>query len=88
MKKLTWLLFLLGGCVSSVEPDPSRLGVNFYPLQTGSYFIYQSKLVDFNLNGTIDSTIFFLREEIVDSFPSTDNEGYTFVINQYKKRLQ
>ena len=85
MKRLFWIFFVLTGCVNSIDPDPSSLGINYFPLQTGDYYVYNITTINFNLNGSIDSLEFLLKEEVVDSFPSTDEQGFTFVINRYKK---
>ena len=87
MKRLVWIFFVLGGCVSTIDPDPAGLGLMYFPLQTGDYFIYRAKRINFNLDGSLDSIEYLLKEVVVDSFPSTDNQGFTFVINRHKKGL-
>ena len=87
MRKLGIFLLILSGCVSSIEPDPNTLGLNYYPLQTGDYRVYNTKSKNFNLDGTIDSVEYLLKEVVVDSFPGNDQDSYIYVINRYKKGL-
>jgi hypothetical protein len=87
MKKFGILLIVLSGCVSSIEPDPGSLGLNYYPLQVGSYQIFHINSKIFNLDGSVDTVTYLMKEVVVDSFPGSDQDSYTYVINRYKKGI-
>jgi hypothetical protein len=65
--------FLVWGCSELREITPEDAGVNYYPLRTGLYNIYQVNGVEY-INAR-DSTVFayYLKESVVDSFQNLES---------------
>lgn len=87
-----WLIYLvitvfgLGACTSEeVEPDETRLGADFYPLEVGSYSIFQVENVDYKVTGEVVTSSFQLKTEVVDSF--LNQTGSISYIIRYSERL-
>lgn len=70
MKKLLFgLVFLLGACSdTTIEPDLSRVGYDYFPLVVGQYVIYNVEAIDYDILGNVDSSYYELKVEVVDSF--------------------
>lgn len=66
------------------EPNDSRLGFTFFPLQSGSYNVYEVEKTEYKFSGEIEVTSFLLKEAVVDSFPN-DDESYTYVLHRSTK---
>ncbi len=73
-----WILFVVGllvSCNEKKEIGPETLGYDFYPIELGQYRIYNVEEINYNLVGS-DTSIYQLRETIVDSIESTDQTSY------------
>ncbi|CAN5160659.1 hypothetical protein BH23BAC1_BH23BAC1_27920 [soil metagenome] len=66
------------------EPDDTRLGFVFFPLETGLYRVYQVEQTDYRLTGEIDISRYLLKEAVVDSFRNEMNE-YTYILYRYTR---
>jgi len=74
-------------CSSEIETyDESKLGKDYFPLETGKYWIYQSDSIIYRSGGVFRDTVkSFLKEEIGDSF--IDLSGLKqHRVNRYFKR--
>ena len=60
---LTFSYGLLG-CNEALEPDPSALGYEYFPLTTSDYRIYDVTTKDYKIDGTINSASYQLKELI------------------------
>jgi len=70
-----FIFFLSLSCnTSEIEPDPTRVGFNFFPLRVGDFRIYQVEEIDFSIFGDIDTNRFQLKEAVIDSFLNQTNE--------------
>ncbi|ELR72553.1 hypothetical protein C900_01227 [Fulvivirga imtechensis AK7] len=91
MKK-NWLFFALvvtlcwTACTSEeVEPDETRLGADFYPLEVGNYSIFQVENTDYKVTGEVVTSTYQLKTEVVDSFLNqTGNISY--IIHYFKRQ--
>lgn len=63
------------------EPDDTRLGFSFYPLQSGQYNIYEVEKTDYKITGEVEITNYLLKEAVVDSFLNESNT-YTYVLHR------
>ncbi|MDQ3292101.1 MAG: hypothetical protein M3Q05_12515 [Bacteroidota bacterium] len=77
-----WLLVLFicilaGGCTKEITPDPEELGLKYYPLHVGDYWIYQVTETRFQNqfeNQASDSVSYFVRERVDTVFKDLTNE--------------
>lgn len=77
-------IFYLWSCSDTREVTPEDLGMNYYPLRTGLYNIYQVNGVEYvNAN---DSTVFSyqLKESVIDSFLNLES-GISYKILRQKR---
>lgn len=81
------ILILISGCSTTIEPDFSILGEDFIPLETGDFHIFSISDKRYNSDGSIDSTGYFLREEISDSTLAPDERYISYTINRFRKSL-
>jgi len=79
-----FLFLLLGGCDSNIEPDPSSIGIDHFPLAIGDFRVYQMETVKFTFSGDADTSVFQLKEAVVDSFENQEG-GITFVLNRFSR---
>ncbi|MFK7952504.1 MAG: hypothetical protein AB8B73_06630 [Ekhidna sp.] len=70
-----FLVFFALSCNETKEIDPNSLGYDFYPIEVGQYSVYDVEEIIYEISG-FDTTIFQLREIIVDSIPSIDQVTY------------
>ncbi len=71
------LSFLFASCTEEVTPDTGALGLKYYPLQTGDYWIYQVTETRFKNqfpNQANDSVSYFVRERVDSVFKDLTNE--------------
>src|SRR5690606_4036576 len=71
---LGWVLLLvvLAGCTDSAEPDPSKMGYQYYPIEVGDYRIYYVTNIRTQFDKG-DTTRFFLREVVKSTFVDQTN---------------
>ncbi|RDC63071.1 hypothetical protein [Adhaeribacter pallidiroseus] len=61
------LLFLVGSCTEDVPIEPEALGLKYYPLKTGEYWIYkvtQTRYQNQFAEQATDSVSYYVREQI------------------------
>ena len=79
------LIFLL--CTScdsdTLEPDASRLGYNFFPLEKGLFKVYDVEEIQYSVLG-FDTTSYQLKELVADSFLN-QTATYTYVIHRFSR---
>lgn len=69
---------------STLEPDFSTFGYDFYPLETGAYRTYQVLEVIHSPLNLPDTSVFELKEVVADTF--TDNaEQLNYVLQRFKR---
>ena len=78
------MVMVFGQCSETKYLDPKDLGSNFFPLNVGTYSIYQVNGVRYN--SMIDSTEFsyLLKEIVLDSFQNLES-GKSYKIQRQKK---
>ncbi len=78
------VLSLLQSCSSdSIEPDTSRVGFDYFPLETGLFRIYDVEDITFSVLGN-DTANFQLKEQVVDSFQN-QNGDFTFILHRFSR---
>ena len=79
------LIFLL--CIScdsdTLEPDASRLGYTFFPLEKGLFKVYDAEEIQYSVLG-FDTTRYQLKEVVADSFLN-QTATYTYVIHRFSR---
>ncbi|MFV2016460.1 MAG: hypothetical protein ACC656_13600, partial [Candidatus Heimdallarchaeota archaeon] len=66
---------ILSGCnTSTIKPDLSLLGFDFYPLKVGQTRVYQVEEINYNLFGNHDTLRYQLRETIDSSYVDQTGE--------------
>ncbi len=87
--KLVFLLFIvfMSACEKTTETiDINVLGKQYFPLETGKYWIYESDSVVLRSGGTIRDTLHgFLKEEVQSSFINGSGDT-VFTVHVYFKR--
>jgi len=53
---------LLVGCTQTLEPNTSEFGYEYYPTEIGDYRIYYTVGIRYNLDGSIDTTKYLVKE--------------------------
>lgn len=65
----------LWSCESeTLPPQPSRLGLDYFPLEVGRYAVYQVENIEYSLVAEPDTQQYQLREVVADSFPGQGGE--------------
>ena len=77
-------IVMLGCQNEEVAPDPSRLGLDFFPVSIGQYQTYQVNDIQYLIGGEKDESNYQLKVEVVDSFYSQTN-ALTYVIHRSKR---
>lgn len=72
---LFYVACLITSCNSSKEVGPETVGYDFYPLVVGNYRIYDVEEINYLVTG-FDTSVYQLREIIIDSIPSNDHTIY------------
>ncbi len=86
MKKSGYLILfsLLAGlwaCENStLEPDPNRLGFQFFPLSMDYQPIYEVEEINYRNDGSIDTTYY----QLIDEFTDSTNTGQTIRLQGYR----
>jgi len=66
------------------EPNDSRLGFTFFPLETGFYNIYEVEKTEYRITGEPETTRYYLKEAVADSFLNESN-SYTYILHRSTK---
>ena len=90
MKQLLLLLsitvFFFACKEESIAPEPIDLQEDFFPLDVGKTWIYETDSIVYNKQlSTVDTLRGFVREEIVDAFEAAD-ESTVYVIDRSFRR--
>jgi hypothetical protein len=68
-------MLALWGCSSeTLSPDIANLGATYFPLDTGSYRIYDVERIEYVFSGDNDTSRFFMKEVVADTFASLAGE--------------
>jgi len=78
-KYLAASLIFLAACGSN-EVHKTDIGLDYFPLRKGFYQIYQVDGTQYSEVADPQAFHHELMVEVVDSFPNTNNSGYTYVI--------
>jgi len=75
-----FVLVFLGCSESTIIPDTTESDLNYFPIQTGQYRIYDVDEVIFTVLRS-DTSHYELKESVVDSFLNSTN-SITYVVNR------
>jgi len=73
-------------CNETVEPNISDFGYEYYPMEVGAYRIYYTSIIRHNLDGSIDTTKYLVKEVAEDSIIYTDGST-RIVLGRYSADL-
>ena len=76
-------MMLIIGCNELLAPEPERLGYEYFPLVIGDYRIYEVEVINYNLDGTVDTTNYQLKEIVADS--SLVGGGTSYRLDRYRR---
>lgn len=71
-------------CSETMEIDPSESGTEYFPLQIGTYRIYQVRGVVYNFAEDSVEFSYLMKESVVDSFQNLES-GISYKIQRQKK---
>lgn len=71
----------------SVDPDTSRAGYDYYPLEMGSFRIYDVYRINYNFASENDTLQFEVKELISDQYRNQEGDS-TFVLQRFSRREQ
>jgi hypothetical protein len=74
---------VITACNAPLEPQPERLGYDYFPLKTGTYKIYDVSIINYNIDGSTDTINYQLQEIIADS--STVGEEISYRLDRYRR---
>lgn len=74
------LILIIGCSESKIDPSNNQLGLEYFPLETGQFRIYDAQEILFTVLGS-DTTNFQLKESVVDSFTNVEN-SFTYIIHR------
>ena len=78
------ILWLFASCDNdTLEPDASRLGFTFFPLEKGLFRVYEAEEIQYSVL-SFDTTRYQLKEQVVDSFMNQTG-AYTYVIHRFSR---
>lgn len=66
------LALVLLGCTKTIEPNLSNFGYDYYPIEKGQYRVYYTRLITYNLDGSIDTTNYLTKEVVEDNVTYLD----------------
>ena len=77
---------LVLGCNELLPPDSERLGYDYFPLAASDYRLYQVQEINYNLDGSIDTINYQLREIITDE--SVKGDETSFRLDRYRRTIE
>lgn len=89
MKKRSYLFLfsfflVISACENTtVEPNPDRLGFQFFPISLGENPVFEVEEINYRNDGSIDTLKYFIEDQWIDSI-KTDNE---IVLQGYRYRI-
>ncbi len=88
LKQILALLVVgsLISCNSTVEPNISEFGYNYYPVEVGAYRIYYTATTRYNLDGSISTAEYLVKEVAEDSITYADGST-RIVLGRYSADL-
>jgi hypothetical protein len=80
------VLFIIIASCDSEEYKRPDIGLDYFPLQTGFYQIYDVETIEYTRGSSPVTGTFEMLVQVVDSFPSTANE-ITYVIHRSARSI-
>ena len=77
------VLFYFSCSESTVTPDDSQLGLEYFPVEIGQFRVYDVDEIIYQISGN-DTLNYELRESIVDSFENLEG-ALTYTVHREKK---
>ncbi len=82
LKRLAWVLWLAAGCQSR-EVTPKVTGTEYFPLQVGTFWLYDVVETTITQLGGQTNSIYELKIEVTDSITTVIPTSY--ILQQYKR---
>lgn len=72
------VVILLAGCsAETLESADANIGNDYFPLNVGSYRIYDVKSIEYIYSGDNDTSLYYLKEVVADTFTNLEgNEAF------------
>ena len=87
LNKIALLPVLLSGLILScnelLPPQPESLGYDYFPLTVGDFRVYQTQVINYNLDGSTDTLNYQLKEVVSDS--SFANNEFTYQLDRFRR---
>ena len=74
------------GCNELLPPDPARLGYDYFPLAADDYRLYQVQEINYNVDGSIDTTNYQLKEIVTEELVIDDETS--FRLDRYRRAVE
>lgn len=79
------LLTLFWACSTNPEPDASRLGLDYFPLQKGKYWVYEVNSIDYLVTGGFTEKTIQLKIQLADSFLLNYENQWSYVAYLFER---
>lgn len=76
------VIVLVVGCNKTLDSDFLNFGYEYYPTEVGDFRVYHTTAVRYNLNGTIDTTKYLVKEVVEELTTYSDNSN-RFILGRY-----
>ncbi|MCB0496802.1 MAG: hypothetical protein KDC79_11755 [Cyclobacteriaceae bacterium] len=77
---------LISSCNKTIEPDLSDFGYEYFPIEIGQYRTYYSMRIDYNLDGSIDTTQYLTKEIVEDTVVYSDGSK-RYLLGRYSANI-
>lgn len=71
-----------------MEPDITVFGYDYYPMKLGDYRIYHTTTIRYNLDGTIDTTRYLVKEVAEELLPTENEVSSSIILGRYSSSLE
>jgi hypothetical protein len=78
------LMLLSVSCERTAEPDPARIGWDYYPLKMGDYRLYDVHRINYNFSSPNDTLHYELLEKVADFYLNQTNDTI-FILHRMRR---
>ena len=86
LSSLVLISTLILGCTETLEPDPSAFGFEYYPMELGDIRIYHATTIRYNLDGSIDTARYLMKEIAEEVIPKSDGSS-SIMLGRYSAEI-
>lgn len=81
------LIVLPVACNKFIEPSSAEFGYQYYPMEMGQFRTYYTQVIDYALDGSIDTTRYLTKELVEDTIRYTDGT-LKYILGRYSMDLE